>query len=244
MKERIPKRVMSILAVSVVFFIAAAFVRKQPDARAGIKVSGTIETTDVRVSFRVAGKIKELLTDEGKTVKAGETVAVLDTDELSKIETEAEGALKAAQSAYERARDDYRRLENLFQAGAVSAQKRDAAKTNADASKASADALNASAALATLRLGFATLVSPIDGYVLSKSAEAGEFVQPGATIFTVADVKNVWLTAYINETDLGKVKLNQEAEITVDSYPHKVYKGKISFIAQESEFTPKQIQTT
>jgi len=69
-------------------------------------------------------------------------------------------------------------------------------------------------------------------------------VQAGSTIFTVADLRDIWLTAYINETDLGRVKLNQPAEVKTDTYPNKAYKGRISFIAQESEFTPKQIQTT
>ena len=79
---------------------------------------------------------------------------------------------------------------------------------------------------------------------MTKSAEADEVVQAGQTIFTIADLHNIWLTAYINETDLAKVKLNQEVEVKVDSYPGKTYQGRISFISQEAEFTPKQIQTT
>jgi len=209
-----------------------------------IKVSGTIEATDVRLSFRVAGKIKELLTDEGRVVKLGEIVARLDTDELKKIKDEAAASLKAAQYTYERARDDYARLENLFKAGSISAQRRDSAKTAADAARANVEALSASLALAKTRLGFADLASPLDGFVLVKSAEAGEVVQAGTTIFTVADLRDIWLTAYINETDLGRVKLNQEAYIKTDTYPNKQYRGRISFIAQEAEFTPKQIQTT
>jgi HlyD family secretion protein len=80
--------------------------------------------------------------------------------------------------------------------------------------------------------------------VLVKSAEAGEVVQQGSPIFTVADLTDVWVTAYINETDLGRVKLNQEVDVKTDTYPDKIYKGRISFISQEAEFTPKQIQTT
>lgn len=208
-----------------------------------IKVSGNIEATEIRLAFRVSGKIQELLTDEGKVVKAQDIVARLETDELTKIKNEAEASLKAAEFAYERAKEDYARLENLFQAGAISAQKRDAAKTAADSAKANADALAASLDLAVTRLSFADLASPIDGFILTKSAEAGEVVQPGATIFTAADLKNIWLTAYINETDLGRVSLNQAVDIKTDTYPDKIYKGRVSFISQEAEFTPKQIQT-
>ena len=209
-----------------------------------LKVSGTIEATEVRLSFRIAGKIRELLTDEGRQVKNGDIVATQDTDELEKIKAQAEASLKAAQFNFERARDDCARFENLLQAGSISVQKRDAAKTAADAAQANVEALKASLALANTRLGFAQLVSSIDGFVIIKSAEAGEVVQAGAPVFTVADLKNIWLTAYINETDLGKVKPNQPVDIKIDTYPGKIYRGRISFISQEAEFTPKQIQTT
>jgi HlyD family secretion protein len=68
-------------------------------------------------------------------------------------------------------------------------------------------------------------------------------VQSGTPVFTAVDLHNVWVTAYINEKDLGRVKLNQEAYITTDTYPGKRYKGRVSFISSEAEFTPKFIQT-
>lgn len=209
-----------------------------------IKVSGNIEATDVRLSFRVAGQIQELLTDEGNIVKTGDIVARLNTDELSKIRAEALASLKAADFQYRLDSDDYIRAENLFTAGSISAQKRDAAKTKVDASLANVEALRASLELANTRLGFADLVSTLNGFVLVKSAESGEVVQAGAPVFTVADLNDIWVTAYINETDLGKVKLNQQVDVKTDTYPDKIYKGRISFISQEAEFTPKHIQTT
>jgi HlyD family secretion protein len=241
------KPIKIIVPVLAVVIIAGLFVgylqQKNSLNNKTIKVSGNIEATDIRLSFRVQGKIKELLTDEGEVVKAQDIVARLEIDELTKIKSETEASLKSAEFIYERAKEDYGRLENLLQAGAISAQKRDAAKTSADSAKANVDALRASLDLAQTRLGFADLASPIDGFILTKSAEAGEVVAPGATVFTVADLKNIWLTAYVSETELGKVKLNQEAYIKTDTYPGKIYKGRISFISQEAEFTPKEIQT-
>lgn len=209
-----------------------------------IKVSGNIEATYIRISFRVAGKIKELLTDEGKLLKRGDLVARLETDELIQIRDEAAASLKAAEFQYALAKVDYARAESLFQAGSISAQQRDVAKTKADADKANVEALKASLDLANTRLGFADLASPNDGFVLVKSAEAGEVVQVGSTVFTAADLNDIWVTAYINETELGKVKLNQPAQVKTDTYPNKIYKGWVSFVSQEAEFTPKQIQTT
>src|ERR1035437_6978951 len=93
------------------------------------------------------------------------------------------------------------------------------------------------------QLDDAAIATPIDGVVLVKSAEAGEVVAAGTTIATIGDLDHPWLRAYINETDLGRVKLGQKVKLTTDSYKGKVYWGTVSFISSEAEFTPKQIQT-
>jgi len=85
--------------------------------------------------------------------------------------------------------------------------------------------------------------SPIDGVVLVKSAEVGEVLAAGTTVVAIGDMDHPWLRGYINETDLGRVKLGQKVSVTSDSFPGKAYQGRISFIASQAEFTPKQIQT-
>lgn len=100
-----------------------------------------------------------------------------------------------------------------------------------------------SLAITQTRLSYATLVSPVSGIVLSENVEAGEYVAAGTPVVTVADLKNIWLRAYINETDLGRVKLGQKVRVTTDTYPDKAYQGRVSFIASEAEFTPKTVQT-
>ncbi|MGD0336561.1 MAG: efflux RND transporter periplasmic adaptor subunit [Candidatus Omnitrophota bacterium] len=238
-------RVLIIIALAAVALGVFLYIQgKEKDGNKKIKVSGNIEGQDVRLSFRVGGKIIQLFADEGSVIKIGDIVAKLDTDELTKIKDQAEASLKAVQAQYGLDKVDAERAENLLKAGAISTQKRDASVTKADADKANIEALQASLELARTRLGFADLASPLDGFVLVKSAEAGEVVQAGTTVFTAVDLHDIWLTAYINETDLGRVKLNQSAEIKTDTYPKKAYKGYISFISQEAEFTPKQIQTT
>jgi len=87
-------------------------------------------------------------------------------------------------------------------------------------------------------------VSPIDGVVLVKAADVGEVLAPGTSVVTVGDIDHPWLRAYIKESDLGRVKLGSKVKVTTDSYPGKVYNGRVSFISSEAEFTPKQIQTT
>ncbi len=98
-------------------------------------------------------------------------------------------------------------------------------------------------ALAETQLGYATLVSPLAGVVLSKNVEPGEYVAAGTPVVAVGDLEHVWLRAYINETDLGRVKIGQRVDVTTDTYPGKVYEGCVSFLASQSEFTPKNVQT-
>lgn len=229
----------------IVLILTAAYVVKQMlHNHKEIKVSGNIEGNDVRISFRVAGQIQDLLADEGSDLRIGQIVARLNTDELTKLQKEAEAKLKAAEFQYKLSSDDYIRFDNLYKAGAVSQQRRDQAKTQADTDLANVKNLRASLELANTRLGWAELASPLNGYILVKSAEEGENVQVGAPVFTAVDLNNIWVTAYINETDMAKVKLGQKSIVKTDSYPNKSYKGWISFISSQAEFTPKYIQTT
>ncbi len=101
----------------------------------------------------------------------------------------------------------------------------------------------AQAGMTQAQLNDTTIVAPIDGVVLVKSAEAGEVVAAGTTIVSLGDMAHPWLRAYINETDLGRIKLGDKAQLSTDSFPGKTYEGRISFISKEAEFTPKQIQT-
>lgn len=109
--------------------------------------------------------------------------------------------------------------------------------------RAEMDRSRSSLALIESQLSDTVAVSPVDGVVLVKSADVGEVLAPGSIVVTVGDIDHPWLRGYVNETDLGKVKLGSKARVTTDSYPGKVYDGRISFIASQAEFTPKQIQT-
>jgi HlyD family secretion protein len=101
----------------------------------------------------------------------------------------------------------------------------------------------ANLALIDSQLADTTAISPVDGVVLMKAVDVGEVVAPGTTIVTVGDIDHPWVRGYINETDLGKVKIGSKVRVTTDTYPGKVYNGRVAFIASQAEFTPKQIQT-
>ncbi len=97
--------------------------------------------------------------------------------------------------------------------------------------------------LARTQLSYATLTAAQPGVVLSKNVEPGEFVAPGTPVVTLGDLHEVYLRAYVDERDLGRVKLGQSVALSTDTYPGKRYEGRISFISPEAEFTPKTVQT-
>ncbi len=109
--------------------------------------------------------------------------------------------------------------------------------------RAEVDRSKANVELIDTQMADTIAYSPVDGVVLVKAADVGEVLAPGTTVVTVGDIDHPWLRGYINETDLGKVKIGSLANVTTDSYPGKVYQGRVTFISSEAEFTPKQIQT-
>ncbi|MDD5681246.1 MAG: efflux RND transporter periplasmic adaptor subunit, partial [Candidatus Omnitrophica bacterium] len=216
------KKKIKAIALLIIIAVAATgiflYIKKEHDGNNKIiKVSGNIEGNEVRVAFRVGGQIEELLADEGYVLKTGDIVARLNKDELTKIRDEAAASLKLAEYQYKLDKLDYERAENLYLAGAISAQKRDTALTTKDTDEANIEQLKASLALAEVRLGWADLASPLNGYITVKSSLQGEVVQDGTPVFTVVDLNDLWVTAYINESDLGRVKLGQKARVQTDS---------------------------
>jgi HlyD family secretion protein len=110
--------------------------------------------------------------------------------------------------------------------------------------RARVDQARAAVALAGTQLDNTRLVSPLTGVVLSHNIEPGEFVSAGTPIVTVADTAHVWVRAYVNQTDLGRLRLGQKVGVRTDTFPDKTYEGTVGFIASEAEFTPKTVQTT
>ena len=96
---------------------------------------------------------------------------------------------------------------------------------------------------AQMVLDHTVLRAPFDGVILVRQAELGEVVAPGMPIVTLADLDHVWLRAYVNEPDIGKVRYGQAAVVTTDTFPGKKYSGRVSFISSQAEFTPKTVET-
>jgi HlyD family secretion protein len=93
------------------------------------------------------------------------------------------------------------------------------------------------------RLREAMVVSPIDGVVLRKNLEAGETANPGVPILTLVNPKDVWLRAYVPETEVGRLKVGDTAKLRVDAFPDRVFSGRLTEIGSEAEYTPRNVQT-
>ncbi|MFQ6038423.1 MAG: efflux RND transporter periplasmic adaptor subunit, partial [Candidatus Aminicenantales bacterium] len=171
-------------------------------------------------------------------------------------------AFEMARAQYERARERYDlvkegpRKETIEAARGKEAESRAALqiaeattlkveelKQELKTTQASVKAARAELDLAGTLMGESRLYAPISGMVLSKNMERGEIALPGSSVLTLGDLKKVWLRAYINETNLGRIKLGQPVEVFTDTYPGKAYPGRIAFISDKAEFTPKQVQT-
>ena len=109
--------------------------------------------------------------------------------------------------------------------------------------RARVEQARAAVVLAETQLDNTRLLSPLTGVVLSHNIEPGEYVSPGTPIVTVAELARVWVRAYVNQTDLGRIRLGQKAAVRTDTFPDKIYEGTVGFIASEAEFTPKTVQT-
>jgi len=114
---------------------------------------------------------------------------------------------------------------------------------NAELSAAGVKSADAELEMSRIVLGYTVLRAPFNGVILVRQAELGESVVPGSPVVTLADLDHVWLRAYVNEQDIGKIRYGQRVTVTTDSYPGKIYRGRISFIASQAEFTPKSVET-
>jgi HlyD family secretion protein len=109
--------------------------------------------------------------------------------------------------------------------------------------RANVDSAAESLRLAQIVLEYTVLRAPFDGVILVRQAELGEVAAPGMPVATLADLDHVWLRAYVNEPDIGKVRHGGPVVVTTDTYPGKKYQGHIAFISSQAEFTPKSVET-
>lgn len=260
-----------------------------------IEASGTIESTNIIVSSKAAGNILTMNFSEGDKVNSGDTVLIIDHEQLElqlhqaiagkdaaqaqlnlmlkgareEDIIQAEQNLKQAKVNFETAERDKNRMQKLYDSQSItqkqyedavarfelmSAQYKSAQENYSKVRKifrpeeieqARANLNKAIAGVELLKKNIRDcyVVSPINGFLVKTFVERGESVTPMSSLFKVSDLDIVELVIYVSTEELGYVKLGQEADVTIDAFKDKVYKGKVTYISPEAEFTPKNIQT-
>ncbi len=206
-------------------------------------LSGTVEVTEVYVGFKMPGKISALLVDEGQRVTKGERIAVLENAEYRNTVDEGRAAVAKAEAEFAKARKDFERYGALSREGVITSQQMDSATRAYDVARSQLERARAALRVAEARLADTVAVSPLSGVVLVRYSEPGETVAAGVAVYSIGDMDDPWVKVYVNETKLGLVKLGQKAQVFVDTFPGVSYPGRVTYIASEAEFTPKNVQT-
>ncbi len=204
-----------------------------------ITATGTIEpVTSVTVGTQVSGIVSHLYVDYNSIVKKGQVIAELDrTNLISELNT-ARANLTSAQSTANYELSNYNRYKTLYDKGLVSADEYENALLSYQKAKEQVNTSRESVRKAQTNLGYATITSPIDGVILSKSVEEGQTVAASFNtpeLFVIAqDLTNMRVIADIDEADIGGVKEGQRVTFTVDAFPEDSFEGAVTQVRQQA----------
>ena len=207
-----------------------------------VTATGTIEAvTSVTVGTQVSGIVNKLYVDYNSQVKKGQVIAELDkTNLLSELNT-AKANLASAQSSLNYQAANMERYKTLYKKGLVSADEYENALLTYRQAKEQVASSRENVQRAQTNLGYATITSPIDGTVISKSVEEGQTVAASFNtpeLFTIAkDLTNMQVVANVDEADIGNVKEGDRVTFTVDAYPDDTFEGTVKQVRLEATTT-------
>ena len=204
-----------------------------------ITATGTIEpVTSVTVGTQVSGIVSKLYVDYNSVVRKGQVIAELDKTNLISELNRAKADLTSAQSTLNYETANFNRYQTLFDKGLVSANDYESARLSYDKARQSVASSRESVQKAQTNLGYATITSPIDGVVLSKSVEEGQTVAASFNtpeLFTIAqDLTDMRVIADIDEADIGGVQEGQRVTFTVDAFPEDRFEGQVTQVRQQA----------
>jgi HlyD family secretion protein len=236
-----------------------------------VKTNGRIEATQVDIAAKYPGRLESVKVEEGDEVGAGQTIAVISSPEYEaqlrgaqaqvlkakQALAEAEAMITERQSDQIAAKNDLQRGQDLVEKGWMTKQVFDQRVNKAQATEALLHAAEAARDQAQFAITTSQaevdrieailvdlkLVAPRSGRVQYKISQAGEVVNAGTRIVTLLDLHDVYMTIYLSAAQAGQLALGDEARIIIDPLPQYVVPASISFVATESQFTPKSVET-
>jgi HlyD family secretion protein len=233
--------------------------------------NGRIEADEIDIDTKFAGRIAEILADEGDMLKAGQVVARMDTRDIAASLKKSEAQVQQAQKAIEEAtanvgqqtslmllaQQEFDRASDLVKKGAQTKEVLDQRQQQLDGANSALKAARARVTeaqhaleasthdveLYTVNIADNTLVAPKDGRIQYRIANVGEVLPAGGKVFTMLDISYVYMDVYLPTAEAGKVKIGADARIMLDAYPNVAIPAKVSFIATQAQFTPKMVET-
>jgi HlyD family secretion protein len=233
--------------------------------------NGRLESDEIDIDTKFAGRIAEMFADEGDMVKAGQVVARMDTQDLQASLKKSQAQVQQAQMAVEEANDNvaqqksqlllaqqqFDRASDLMKKGAQTQEVLDQRQQQLDGAKAAirmaeARAIEAEHALAasthdvelySVNIADNTLTAPRDGRIQYRIANIGEVIPAGGKVFAMLDTSYVYMDIYLPTPQAGRVKIGADARIVLDAYPNVAIPAKAVFVATQAQFTPKTVET-
>ncbi len=212
------------------------------DISSVITATGSLEAiTTVDVGTQVSGIIQNIFVDFNSAVKSGQAIAILDTTMLYTSLQSAEADLQQKKANLEYYKKNFDRVKLLFESNTVAESEYDQAKWNYEIAKANYLSSKAGLEKTQINLNYATIVSPINGVIISRNVDEGQTVAASfntPTLFSIArDLTKMQVVSNIDEADIGQVKKGNKVSFTVDAYPDDEFKGEVIQIRLEPTIT-------
>jgi len=222
---------------------------KNGDISNTITSTGTLDAVKtIDVGTQVSGVIDKLLVDYNSNVKKGQLLAILDTTNLALTVRDANSNLEKTKALYDQASTQYNRNKGLYDKGFLSELDYISSKTSLESSLADYHSAQTSLQRAIINLKYAYIYSPINGKVINKNVEEGQTVASSfssPTLFEIAEnLANMQILASVDESDIGQIKVGQEAKFSVEAYPDKEFTGEVVQIRLNSQVVSNVVNYT
>lgn len=196
-----------------------------------LKLTGTLEgLTSSIISSRFAGKVDQILVEDGQAVQQGATLLTLDTVELANAVRVAQNTIRQTEANFNTAQADYQRYYSLYAKNAVTKQQLESAETRMITSRTEVDNAYANLNNAQKQEADASILSPVTGVVANKAVTIGQVVSPGTTLLSVEQIDPMYVVVHVEQKDIAAAKLGADVNILIDTYPGQVFKGTVAII--------------
>lgn len=207
------------------------------DISSAVQATGVIKAktgAEVKVGARISGRVEKLFANIGDIVKQGQLIARLEQEDLRAKVDEARMNLKVVEANLDLAQKNLHRMQNLYAKDFVSKDKVDVAERDYSAALSQANQIRETIRYHNTQMSYANIHAPISGIIAAVSTQQGETVSATSlnvpTFVTIVDLSRLEIYAYVDETDIGKIKPGLDATFTVDSFQERDFKGKVSAI--------------